>query len=136
MQASADVAASAAAFATDVAGACASLADDLGGDLDAVTDTDPAKRAKALCALAAERIRASAPAGATLAIDYQPPVCTVDAGAQGRCEATCSGDPKCDLGPAAVASRCDPRHQSGLCPGECTGRCDGSANAPVDCAGT
>lgn len=136
MQASADFSGTAAAMITDVGGACKNIAQDLGGDLSKVTDTDPAARTKALCLLAAAQIKAQVTAKGSVSVDFQPPVCTIDASVQGGCEAKCSGSASCEITPAEITARCEPGKLSVQCSGECSGSCEGSANLAVDCSGS
>jgi hypothetical protein len=135
-QASADFSGTASAMITDIGGACKNIAEDLGGDTTKVTEKDPAARAKAFCDLATAQIKAQVTAKGSISVNFQPPVCTVDASIQGSCEASCSGSASCEVTPGEIVARCDPGKLSGKCSGECKGSCEGSANLAVDCSGS
>jgi hypothetical protein len=121
----------------DVATACENIARDLGAD-PADSDKAGAKTGAdavtAWCDLATAQINAKFGAQgelkATLAVDFQPPVCTASVTATASCEGGCSVDAKCD------ASATPPKCTGGKLTVECSGSCSGEANASVSCTGT
>jgi hypothetical protein len=138
MQASADFTGAASAMVNDVTASCRQLAIDLNADNTTIQttdrETDPAKRATAWCNLAVTQINAALK-GATLAVNFQPPSCTVSVNAQASCEAKCTADVMCQGSLGEIAVRCDPAQLSGRCEADCTATCEGSANLAVTCDG-
>lgn len=136
-QASADLAAVASGALGDVAISCENIARDLGAD-SAKTDAAAAKGGadgvKDMCNLAAAQIDATFGASASvkgsLTVDFQPPVCTASIDAQAKCEGGCSASAKCD----AMAT--PPKCTGGKLTVECSGSCEGEANASVSCTGS
>ncbi len=121
----------------DVAVACENIARDLGApaaDVDAAVAKPGAAGVTALCNLATAQIKAKFSASgelkATLAVDFQPPVCTASIDAQASCQGSCSVDAKCD------ANVAPPKCTGGKLTVECSGSCEGEANASVSCTGT
>jgi hypothetical protein len=121
----------------DVAVACENIARDLGADpkdSDAAAAMTGADAVTAWCDLATAQIKAKFSATgelkATLAIDFQPPVCTASVTATASCEGGCSVDAKCD------ASATPPKCTGGKLTVECSGSCEGEANASVSCTGS
>ena len=138
--------------------ACSGLAKDLGGSGDAKTGTEACDAAvKAMADL-----KTKMGAKASIAVDVQPPVCSVSVDAvadcagkcdasvkggkadvkceggdlSGKCDADCSG--KCELPAASTCSgtcdgTCDVTF-SGTCGGACEGTCDGK-NFKGSCGG-
>jgi hypothetical protein len=133
-QASSDLSVVANGALLDVSVACENIARDLGAttaDVDAaVAAGDTAK----ICNLATAQIKAKFSATgelkATLAVDFQPPVCSASIDAQASCQGSCSVDAKCD---AEVAP---PKCTGGKLTVECSGSCEGEASASVSCTGT
>lgn len=121
----------------DVAVACENIARDLGADpadSDKAAAKTGADAVTAWCDLATAQINAKFSATgelkATLAVDFQPPVCTASVSATASCEGGCSVDAKCD------ASATPPKCTGGKLTVECSGSCSGEANASVSCTGT
>jgi hypothetical protein len=121
----------------DVSVACENIARDLGAkteDVDAAAAKGGSVGVTALCDLATAQIKAKFGASgelkATLAVDFQPPVCTASIDAQANCQGSCSVDAKCD------ASVAPPKCTGGKLTVECSGSCEGEANAAVSCTGT
>jgi hypothetical protein len=121
----------------DVSVACEAIARDLGAsdeDVDAELAKAPEDSVTGLCALATAQIEAkfgaSGELNATLAVDFQPPVCTASVEAAASCQGGCSADAECDL--EANPPTCD----GGKLTVECSGTCMGSADAAVSCTGT
>ncbi|HYP89769.1 MAG TPA: hypothetical protein VEQ59_16490, partial [Polyangiaceae bacterium] len=136
-QASSDLSVVANGALTDVAVACENIARDLGAkeaDVQAAAAKSGADQVKALCALATAQIKAKFGASgelkATLAVDFQPPVCTASIDAQASCQGSCSVDAKCD---ADVAP---PKCTGGKLTVECSGKCEASGGVDVSCTGT
>jgi hypothetical protein len=121
----------------DVAVACENIARDLGAakeDSDKAAAKTGADAVTAWCDLATAQINAKFSATgelkATLAVDFQPPVCTASVEATASCEGSCNVDAKCD------ASATPPKCTGGKLTVECSGSCSGEANASVSCTGT
>jgi len=121
----------------DVAASCENIARDLGAapaDSDAASVKTGADAVKAWCDLATAQINAKFGASgelkATLAVDFQPPVCTASIDAQANCQGSCSVDAKCD------AKVDPPKCTGGKLTVECSGSCEGEASAAVSCTGT
>jgi hypothetical protein len=133
MQAAADFTGAASAAVTDLTAACQQLALDLGAAENAVTTTDPAKRATEWCKLATDQLNAQVKG--KIEITVQPPSCTVNVNAQASCEAKCSVEASCMAELGDVKVRCDPGEISGKCDAQCTAKCEGSANLAVTCEG-
>jgi len=136
-QASSDLSVVANGALTDVAVACENIARDLGAapaDVDAAAAKSGSAGVTELCNLATAQISAKFGAKgelkATLALDFQPPVCTASIDAQANCQGSCSVDAKCD---ATVAP---PKCTGGKLTVECSGSCEGEAGASVSCTGT
>lgn len=136
-QAGSDLAVVASGALTDVSVACQNIARDLGAsneDINNATAKSGSAQVTALCALATAQIKAKFGASgdlkATLSLDFQPPVCTASIDAQAKCQGSCSVDAKCD---ADVAP---PKCTGGKLTVECSGSCEGEANASVSCTGT
>jgi hypothetical protein len=120
----------------DVAVACENIARDMDADADKVTAAEGmsgADAVKAWCDLATAQIKAKFGASgelkATLAIDFQPPVCTASVEAAASCSGGCSASAECD----AMAE--PPKCEGGKLTVECKGSCSGEANASVSCTG-
>lgn len=142
----------------DVSVACENIARDLGA---ATADTEKAgaktgaDAVTAWCDLATAQINAKFGAKgelkATLAVDFQPPVCTASIDASVSCQGGCSADAKCDVeanppkctggkltvecsgsceADAGVSVSC-----TGSCSGNCSGACTAQAGATIDCEG-
>lgn len=135
MQAIADFSGTATAMVTDVSNACQAIAMDLGAQGNEVTATAADQKATDWCKLAADSIAAKL-GQVNLNIDFQPPVCSVNASVQANCEAKCSGNVSCEVTPAQIIARCDPGKLSGKCSAQCTGSCEGTANLAVTCEGS
>ncbi|UQA58536.1 hypothetical protein [Polyangium aurulentum] len=135
MQAMADFSATATAMATDVANACQGIAVDLGEAPNAVKETRADLRAKAWCDRAIAKVQERT-GQLSIAVDYQPPQCTVDASLQASCEARCSAKAECEITPGEIVARCDPGQLSVRCSGTCKAKCEGSAQLAVACEGT
>jgi hypothetical protein len=121
----------------DVAVACENIARDLGADpkdSDAAAAKTGADAVTAWCDLATAQIEAKFSATgelkATLAVDFQPPVCTASVEAAASCSGGCSADASCD------ASATPPKCTGGKLTVECSGSCEGEASASVSCTGT
>jgi hypothetical protein len=121
----------------DVAVACENIARDLGADpkdSDAAAAKTGADAVTAWCDLATAQIKAKFSATgelkATLAVDFQPPVCTASVEAAASCSGGCSAEASCD------ASATPPKCEGGKLTVECSGSCEGSASAAVSCTGT
>jgi hypothetical protein len=121
----------------DVAASCENIARDLGADpadSDAASAKTGADAVTAWCDLATAQIKAKFSATgelkATLAVDFQPPVCTASIDAQANCQGSCSVDAKC------TADVAPPKCTGGKLTVECSGSCEGSASASVSCTGT
>lgn len=115
--------------------ACKDIAVKGGTSATAVTTTGD-QGAADWCAKAKAVIDAklAAAAGATLRVDYTPPVCTVDVQAEANCEAECSGKAECT---GSVQASCEAGKLAGTCSGSCTGSCTATATVPsVACSGT
>ncbi|XXT17390.1 hypothetical protein WME94_44900 [Sorangium sp. So ce429] len=133
MQAVSDFTGVAGAVVTDVASACRAIAIDLGVDPAEVTATEPGAQATAWCDFAVGKL---ANVTGNIAINFQPPRCTIDASVQANCEAKCDIKAECKLTPAQLIARCEPGNLSGRCTATCEGTCEGSANLAVNCEGT
>ncbi len=136
-QAGSDLAVVANGALLDVSVACENIARDMGADtakVDAAVVKGGSAGVKDLCALATGQIKAKFGASgslkATLAVDFQPPACTVSVNAQASCEGSCSVEGKCD----AMAT--PPKCEGGKLTVECSGSCAGEANASVSCTGS
>jgi hypothetical protein len=121
----------------DVAASCENIARDLGADsakCDEAATKSGADAVTAWCDLATAQIKAKFGASgslkATLAVDFTPPVCTASIDAQANCQGSCSVDAKCD------AKVNPPKCTGGKLTVECSGSCEGEANASVSCTGT
>jgi len=158
-QAGSDLAVVASGALTDVSVACENIARDLGAkseDVDAAAAKTGSDQVTALCNLATAQINAKFGAQgelkATLAVDFQPPVCTASIDAQAKCQGSCSVDAKCDADVAPpkceggkltveCSGSCEAEGGvdvscTGTCGGKCEGSCTAEANATVDCEGT
>ncbi|MEP7049650.1 MAG: hypothetical protein ABJB12_04825, partial [Pseudomonadota bacterium] len=138
-QASGDLSAVASASLTDVASACESIARDVGADTKKIADaegtTGDQARATAWCDLAAATIKAKFSAkgdfGVSAKAVFVAPTCQASVSAQANCEASCTVDGKCD---ASAMVTCE----GGKLPTvQCTGSCEGTADAPsISCTGS
>jgi hypothetical protein len=132
----------------DVAVACENIARDMGADpadADAAAAKSGADAVKAWCDLASAQIEAKFGASgelkATLAIDFQPPVCTASVEASASCAGGCSANAECDV--EATPPTCEGGKLSamaaasctGSCDAKCTGACSAKADVAVDCKG-
>lgn len=121
----------------DVATSCENIARDLGAapkDVDAAAALTGAAAVTAWCDLATAQIKAKFSASgelkATLAVDFQPPVCTASVSAAASCSGGCSAKAECDV------SAAPPKCTGGKLTVECSGSCSGEAKASVSCTGT
>ena len=123
---------------SDMLNACKAMAADLGipaAELDptAANETSPGAATDAACRRVNTEIqqivRSDLVANARLAIIYTPPVCTIDTGAQLRCEQQC--DPKTIT---VTRLECKPGKFDGQCMGSCMGSC--TANCGATCTGS
>jgi hypothetical protein len=120
----------------DVAVACENIARDLGAepaDADAAAGKSGADAVKAWCDLATAQIEAKFGASgelkATLAIDFQPPVCTASVEASASCAGGCSANAECDV------DATPPKCTGGKLTVECSGSCSAEGSASVSCTG-
>ncbi len=129
-------------FATDsvvlhdqVEATCRAIATDLGVTPPAAMPDQ--LQVEATCLAVRDEIAvivdAALPAGATLTLDFVPPVCTVDIDAYGACVAECDANVAVD-----AEVMCEEGRLSGRCSGTCTGRCtvDGTVECAARCSGT
>ncbi|MCS6898679.1 MAG: hypothetical protein RMJ98_02835 [Myxococcales bacterium] len=130
MQASADFSAAASGLVIELATLCQSVAVDMGVDENKVQETDPGKRASLWCAEVVGQLKAAG----SISIEAQPPVCSISASAQAKCEASCSGKAECELKPGELP-QCEGGEASFTCEGSCSGSCSGSADLAVTCEG-
>jgi hypothetical protein len=130
MQASADFSAAASGLVIELATLCQSVAVDLGVDENKVQETEPGKRASLWCAEVVGQLKAAG----SISIEAQPPVCSISASAQAKCEASCSGKAECELKPGELP-QCEGGEASFSCEGKCEGSCSGSAELAVTCEG-
>lgn len=122
-------------LANQVEAACRAIATDL--DVTPPVATADQLQVEATCLAARDEIRAivdaALPMGATLTLDFVPPVCSVDIDAYGACVAECDANVSVD---AQVT--CEEGRLSGRCSGMCTGSCrvDGTVDCDARCSGT
>lgn len=134
-QALADFSGIASASVDDITTACRNIAQDLDAskaEQDAAeAQTDKREKLDAWCALAVSAIGSfKATAGATLTIDFQPPVCEASISAKANCQAKCSAEGSCDI--KANPPTCEGGSLEVACKGECTAK----AGATLKCEGT
>jgi hypothetical protein len=143
-QASADLAATAAATLQDVQHACRNIAVELGASeadiLDAEAKPDR-ERTAALCRLAVAQIDTRVTGRAPVTVAFRPPACEVSVQAQARCAARCAADGRCDVratppvcrgGKLQIACEGECKAKAGAtlyCEGSCTGTCQGACTA-------
>ena len=131
-----DLSARANAINSDVLAACRGIATDLGETVPSQGTMSDSDYLMTVCTLASDAIDAEVSAGATIAIAAQPPLCTVDASAQLRCDAACDVTGTCE--PGTVEARCQPGELSVRCEGMCEANayCEADAGASVTCEGS
>ncbi|MGE0788142.1 MAG: hypothetical protein AB7S26_20895 [Sandaracinaceae bacterium] len=119
----------------EVEATCRAMATDLGITVPAPTaDQLPVEAACEAVRVEIDAIvDAALPAGATLTIDYVPPVCSIDIDAYGSCVAECDANVDVD-----AEVMCEPGHLSGGCSGTCMGTCrvEGTVACEARCSGT
>lgn len=112
--------------------ACRNIAKDLGASDEEVAGSGAAGVNKA-CAMAVAKINGTFGAGGmlegSLAIDFQPPKCSVSAEAKLNCEASCDASASCDFNAKP------PTCEGGKLEVECSGSCEAEASASVKCEG-
>ncbi len=123
---------------SDMLNVCKAMASDLGipsSELEpaAANEKSPGAATDAACRRVKteidEIVRGDLVVNARLAIIYTPPVCTIDTGAQLRCEQQC--DPKTIT---VTRLECKPGKFYGQCMGTCMGSC--TANCGATCTGS
>ncbi|MCB9592533.1 MAG: hypothetical protein H6719_07360 [Sandaracinaceae bacterium] len=122
-------------LANQVEATCRAVATDLG--ITPPMATRDQLQVEATCLAVRDEIEliidGALPAGATLTLDFVPPVCTVDIDAYGSCVAECDANVSVD-----AQVMCEPGHLSGRCSGSCTGSCrvEGTVACDATCSGT
>ncbi|MCA9606192.1 MAG: hypothetical protein KC619_11385 [Myxococcales bacterium] len=122
-------------LANQVEATCRAIATDLG--VTPPVATPDQLQVEATCqAVQAEIesiIDAALPTGASLTLDFVPPVCSIDVDAYGRCVAECDANVAVD-----AEVMCEPGHLSGRCSGTCTGSCtlEGTVACDARCSGS
>lgn len=123
------------ALAAEVEGTCDAIAADLGVTVPSAAEGE--LQVEASCAAVSQEIRAildaSLPAGASLELIYEPPVCSFALDAMAECVAEC--DVNVD---ANVEVECTEGRLVGSCSGTCTGECrvEGAVECDSSCSGT
>lgn len=127
--------ADAVALEGEVDATCAAMAADLGIEVPAATADQ--LQVEATCGAVQAEIEAiidaALPAGASLTLVYDPPVCSIDLDAYASCVAECDADVSAD-----VMVECTEGRLVGQCSGTCSGECrvDGSVACDAECRGT
>lgn len=100
---------------------CAAMAKELGVS----EEGDTATVCNAVAESIKEHLSVGLKAGATLTINYEPAVCTINASAAASAAASCEGSASAD-----VSVACE-----GTCEGKCNGECEGSTGSGGECEG-
>lgn len=123
------------ALSAEVEATCAAIAEDLGVEIPSAGQSE--LQVQATCTAASEEIEAiidaSLPRGATLSVEYDAPMCSVDVDAYAECVAECDADIAIDANVECTEGRL-----VGECRGTCVGECrlDGRTDAVSgECAG-
>jgi hypothetical protein len=119
----------------EVEATCAAMAADLGVEVPMPAEDE--LQVEATCGAVQAEIEAivdaALPRGASLTLEYEPPVCSVDVDAYADCVAACDADVAAD-----VTVECSEGRLVGQCSGTCTGECrvEGEVACEAECRGT
>jgi hypothetical protein len=126
VQAAGDLARAALRAEAEVRIACEQMGADLGLSAEQLAPTPNDSRVAAACGAVVARMDAilAQGAGASIAAQATPPVCTADASVEAACKAQC----KVEIDAGYVRANCEPGQLYGRCDASCSGSCSGTCN--------